>query len=340
MSAAMDSNGMDEDDDSGEEYVMRYASDETSSDDSQAAHEAEARLEEEEDAEVQTEDSSQPRKYKTTVKKRANSHVRRLKHSMTRFLTRFSRDNWAAQSSTADASAEVTAEGQEQLQAAPAEAVPSEQDQDPAAQSESTEPTAAAAVGAQRLTARLRKKAFVETQAFLAISMPDGRLVFYSSDGIRDNELAKHQRNLFVGSVALMAKEERIRGSNDRRAEVAARKLVKDSMELAATKHLPLSKQWRQSARQAFTAHIQPVNAGLRMCGQQDWKQCVVGHDSAECAAGGLCKEARAAHGWPDDLPCLNPARVDADTDWYRKFVLWQQSLGHPVTLPEEGAQR
>jgi len=356
MSAARDSNGSSEEaqhDDSDDAYVARYASDETSSDDSQGADEAEEGIAAEEDEGVQTGNPSRPRRYKTSVKKRARSHIKRLRESMTRFLSRFSKDNWAAQSSATTASADGPVEAQEQpscAEAALTEAAPSvEQNQGfvAVANPEVAEPTAAppqsiAAGVPQRLTGRQRKKALVEPHAFLAISMPDGQLVFYSSQGIKDDELARHQRDMFVGALSLMAKEERIRGSNDRRAELAARKLVNNSMELAGNRHLPLSKQWRQCARQAFTTHIQPTNGGLKMCPdeQHQWKQCVVGPGSETCTAGGLCKQARDAHGWPNDLPCINPARVNADTDWHEKLLLWQQSLGRNVTFPEKGTQR
>ena len=73
---------------------------------------------------------------------------------------------------------------------------------------------------------------------------------------------------------------------------------------------------------------------------QHGWKQCIVGPASATCTAGGRCKEAREAHDWPHDLACINPLRTSPDTEWNKKFLLWQQSLGHAVTLPEEGAQR
>ena len=326
MSAARDSGGSRAseealDDESDDSLRPRYASDKSSSDDTQAAAEAEdptAQIEAEEDEVVQTGDPSQRRIYKTSVAKRANSHIKRIKDSMDRFLSRFSKENWAAQYLAADASAEGTVEAQRQpaaAQAAPAEAGPSnEQDQVSAAAThpERAEPTAAPAeaapaVAAQRLTLRLRRKALVEPLAVLAICMPNGQLVYYSSQGIKDSELARHTRDMFVGSLGLVAKEQRIRGSTDRRAELAARKLVSDSMELAADKHLPLSKQWRRYARQAFTAHIQPTNAGLEMCpdGQHE---CPLLPGTHHMAHAGL-------HIMHDNQSSLNTARV---------------SLGHP----------
>lgn len=349
MSAARDNSSHETEDDEVSDPV-RYASDETSSEDSRTAAGAQAGIEADEDKIVQTGDSARPCIYKTSVRKRAKSHIRRITDSMTLFLSRFSKDSWAAQSSAAHASAEGTVEAQGQPAAAqPAPAESDEQDQASAAavDPEGTVPTAAPAqdaleVVAQRPMRRLRKRALVEPHAFLAISMPDGELVYYTSQGIRDNETARHQRDIFVGAVSLIAKEERIRGSNDRRAEMAARKLVNNRMELAAGKHVPLSKQWRQCARQAFTAHIQPKNAGLQMCPdeQHGWKQCIVGPESTACTAGGRCRDAREAHDWPHPLACINPLRTSPDTEWNKTFLLWQQSLGHAVTLPEEGAQR
>ena len=42
----------------------------------------------------------------------------------------------------------------------------------------------------------------MKPHAFLAISMPDGELVYYTSQSIKDDELARHQRELFVGAVS------------------------------------------------------------------------------------------------------------------------------------------
>lgn len=119
-------------------------------------------------------------------------------------------------------------------------------------------------MGAQRLASRVRKKALVEPHAFLAISTPDGDLKYYTSQSIKDNELARHQRDAFIGAVSLIAKEERIRGRIDRRAEMAARKLVNNRMELAASKHVTPSKQWRQYARQASQRISSPQMQGYR----------------------------------------------------------------------------
>jgi len=348
MSAARDNSSREAEDDEVSNPI-RYASDETSSEDSHTAAGAHARIEAEEDEIVQTGDPTQPYIYKTSVWKRAKSHIRRIRDSMTRFLTRFSKDSWAAQSLAAHASAEGTVEAHGQPAAAqPASAELDEQEgasaaaTDPGIEPSAAPAESALAVGAQRLASRVRKKALVEPHAFLAIGTPDGDLKYYTSQSIKDNELARHQRDAFVGAVSLIAKEERIRGSNDRRAEMAARKLVSNRMELAASKHVPPSKQWRQYARQAFTTHIQPTNAGLQMCPdeQHEWKQCIVGPDSTTCTAGGHCSHAREAHAWPHDLACINPLRVTPDTEWNKNFLLWQRSLGHAVTLPEEGAQR
>ena len=93
---------------------------------------------------------------------------------MTRFLTRFSKDSWAAQSLAAHASAEGTVEAQGQpaaAQPAAAELVEEEEASAAATDPDGTEPSAAPAegaptVGAQRLTSRVRKKALVEPHAF------------------------------------------------------------------------------------------------------------------------------------------------------------------------------
>ena len=190
------------------------------------------------------------------MRKRANSYIGRLKDSANRFLARFSKASWAAQSAAAHASsAEGTAGAQGQRAAVqPAPAEWDEQDEVPAAAAadpEGTEPSAATAegapaVGAQGRTSRVRKRPLVEPHAFLAISMPDGELKYYTSQGIKDNELALHQRDAFIGAISPIAKEERIRGSNDRRAEMAARKLVSDRRELAASRREASSKQWRR----------------------------------------------------------------------------------------------
>lgn len=68
----------------------------------------------------------------------------------------------------------------------------------------------------------------MEPHTFLAISMPDEDLKHYTSQSIKDNKLALHQRDALVGAMSLRAKQQRIRGSNDRRAKMAARKLVSD----------------------------------------------------------------------------------------------------------------
>lgn len=329
------------DDGESSDVPMQYATDETPSEDSQSAAEAHADAQAEEEEMMETGNAAQPRHmFKTSISKRANAALGCICASLNRLLETYTKARWAAQTLAAHARPEQTVEAQGQP-AAPQPALDdSNEGEHPSAAPAETAPAA----GVQQGASKARKKVLVEPHAFLLISMPDGNLKFFTSQSIKDNELARRQRDAFIGAVHLIVTEEQIRGSIDRRAELAGRKVASDRGELAAGRHEAPSKQWRKFAREAFTAHIHPTNraAGLHMCpdGQHHWRLCIVRPGSAICTAGGLCSLAREAHDWPDDLQCIDPARVTPDVAWNKSFLLWQQSLGHDVTLPAEDAQR
>lgn len=123
---------------------------------------------------------------------------------------------------------------------------------------------------------------------------------------------------------------------NDRRAELKARQRSGASAHaLKSSASLPPSKALRAAAKTAFCKHVQPIKGELKFCSlDADWRSCILRQGNSEratAAKGCECSDARAALKWPNDLACIDPNRISPDVAWSKKFLEYQQSLGHAV---------
>lgn len=199
-----------------------------------------------------------------------------------------------------------------------------------------------------RAAQRKRKqKPLVEAECFMAFVLPNGRIEHSSSDGVKACDLARKQRDNFVASLELMVREQQIRASVDRRVELRAEQRRAQQTSAAEgvqlgrkEKHVPLSKRLRTAVREAFQRHVAPVLGDLKVCAPVDWRQCIVEEGSTECAAGGQCKEARAALDWPNNLACVDPNRNDCDNEWKVSVLGLLKVRGHGVEIPTAPAPK
>ena len=193
----------------------------------------------------------------------------------------------------------------------------------------------AATTTAAEKSPRRTKPPLVEAQCLMAFVRPDGRVDCIASEGIRKHSLTGDMRQYLQASLELMVREQQLRASMDQRVLRRAKQLSSSkSTHALEGKHVAPSTKLRAVAREAYQQHVALVLGDLDVCTPANWRQCIVKEGRGVCEAGGKCKEARAVLGWPDDLACVDPNRVDPDGSWKKRFLQFLKDKGHDVEIP------
>jgi hypothetical protein len=179
------------------------------------------------------------------------------------------------------------------------------------------------------------KLPLVEAQCLMAFVRPDGRVDCIASEGIRKHSLTGDMRQYLQASLELMVREQQLRASVGQRVMRRAKQLASSkSTHALEDKQVAPSTKLRAAAREAYQQHVAPTLLDLDVCAPANWRQCIVKDGRGVCKAGGKCKEARAVLGWPDDLACVDPNRVDPDGEWKKPFLQFLIDKGHDVEIP------